>query len=199
MFQPSARELVRGFSLIELMVTLAVSAVVLALALPSWSGFAGKAAVDAMSNELSADLAGARLEAVRRQAQISLCAGVLVSGSPSCSGTSNWGAGRVMWCSDPGATGLCCPDGPGTCSTSLTQQVLRVRAALVGGTVKVSGPTSVIVFHPTGAVTSTTGPLTFTVCKPATGNNNSNVLAERVLSLGLSGQLLATDSSANPC
>ena len=181
------------------MVTLAVAAVVLSLALPAWNGFAGKAAVDAMSNELTADVALARLEAVRRQAQVSLCAGALVAGAPVCSGSGNWAAGRLVYCSDPAATGICCPDGPGTCTSGLTQQVLKVRAPLSGSTIKLSGPAATVVFHPTGAVTSTVLPISFTVCKPASGSGNYAVLAARVLTLGLAGQLLASDSSSAPC
>jgi len=189
----------RGFSLIELMVTLAVAAVVLSLALPAWNGFAGKASVDAMSNELTADIALARLEAVRRQAPVSVCAGVLVAGAPSCSGSSNWAAGRLVYCTDLSATGLCCPDGPGTCAATLTVQVIKVRAALVGGTVKVTGPAATIVFRPTGAVTSSVVPISFTVCKPATGTGGYSALAERTLTLGTGGQLLVVDSTATPC
>jgi prepilin-type N-terminal cleavage/methylation domain-containing protein len=188
-----------GFSLIELMITLSLTAVVMRLALPAWSGFAGRASVDAISNELSADLALARIEAVRRQAQIIVCSGVVSAGAASCSASTNWAAGRVVYCSDPGATGICCPDGPGTCASGLTQQVLRTRQAVLGGTVKVTGPSASVVFHPTGAVTSTTLPISFTVCKPATGYNNTNVLAERTLSLGSAGQLLALDTTSTPC
>jgi len=187
-----------GFTLIELMVTLAVVALLVAITVPSWNGFVGRAVVDAASGELAADLALARSESVRRQTAISVCAGALSGGAASCSGSGNWGNGRVVWCTDSSASGLCCPDGPGTCTAGLTQQVLKVRAAVNGGNVRVTGPASTLVFHPSGAVTSTVVPLTFTICKPASGGAYG-ALAARSLSLGMAGPLLAADTTLASC
>jgi type IV fimbrial biogenesis protein FimT len=56
----------RGFTLIEAMITLAVAAILLTLALPTWGDFAARHKLVAASETLAGDLALARHEAVQR-------------------------------------------------------------------------------------------------------------------------------------
>lgn len=56
----------RGLTLLELMIGLAVLAVVASLALPSFAGMAGRGKLKAVAETLAADLAEARFEAARR-------------------------------------------------------------------------------------------------------------------------------------
>jgi type IV fimbrial biogenesis protein FimT len=62
----------RGFTLVELMVTLAVAAVLSMLAAPSFSAMYSNLRVQGMASELAADLQYARSEAVRRRADVQL-------------------------------------------------------------------------------------------------------------------------------
>jgi type IV fimbrial biogenesis protein FimT len=62
----------RGFTLVELMVTLAVAAVLAMLAAPSFSAMFVNLRVQGMASELAADLQYARSEAVRRRAAVEL-------------------------------------------------------------------------------------------------------------------------------
>lgn len=73
-----------GFTLIELMVTVAVLAVVLAVAFPSFRGIMNSNRLSAASNEWLATIQIARMEAVRRNARVVIC--------PSTNGTSCSGA-----------------------------------------------------------------------------------------------------------
>ncbi|GAA5077407.1 GspH/FimT family pseudopilin [Lysobacter panacisoli] len=62
-----------GFTLIELMVALAVMAVILTLAVPSFTSMIARNRLAAASNELVAGLQIARTESVRRNARVLLC------------------------------------------------------------------------------------------------------------------------------
>lgn len=62
-----------GFTLIELMVALAVMAVILTLAVPSFTSMIARNRLAAASNELVAGLQVARTESVRRNARVLLC------------------------------------------------------------------------------------------------------------------------------
>lgn len=82
---PSARRL-RGFTLIELMVTLAVLAILAALAAPSFSNLINSNRLIGAANDVVAGLQLARLEAVRRGQSVVVCPST--DGS-SCAG-SDW-------------------------------------------------------------------------------------------------------------
>lgn len=70
----------RGFTLIEMMVTVAVLAILMAIAVPSFSNVMRRSDVSSGSNALLADIAYARSEAVNRHTIVSIC--------PSSNGTS---------------------------------------------------------------------------------------------------------------
>lgn len=71
--------------MLELLVTLAISVILVTLAAPSLTQFLQKQAVDAMAQSLMGDLRMARSEAIKRGVQVKLCG--LVS-TPNSTGTS---------------------------------------------------------------------------------------------------------------
>lgn len=73
-----------GFTLVELMVTLAVLAVLLGIAVPSFQNITNRNRLTAITNEMVAALQLARVEAVRRNARVTFC--------PTTNGTSCGGA-----------------------------------------------------------------------------------------------------------
>lgn len=64
----------RGFTLIELMVTLAVLGVMMAIAIPSFRYVQNSSRLSAAANELVATLQLARMEAIRSNARVVVCA-----------------------------------------------------------------------------------------------------------------------------
>ena len=70
----------RGFTLIELMITLAVAAILLTVAVPSFQTLIKRNALTARTNNFIADLHFARGEAAKRGSDVSVC--------PSSNGTT---------------------------------------------------------------------------------------------------------------
>ncbi len=75
----------RGFNLIELLTTLALTSVSLAILVPSWAAFAERSQITSVSNQLLNHLRYARNAAVTHNRMISLCPsddGASCSGDP---------------------------------------------------------------------------------------------------------------------
>lgn len=63
----------RGFTMIELMVTVAIAAILLGVAIPSFNNYIQNTRTKAVAAELSSALNLARSEAVTRSAQVDVC------------------------------------------------------------------------------------------------------------------------------
>lgn len=85
----------RGFTLIELMVTITVAAVLLTIALPSFVSTTLNSKLRATANNLSAAVMLARSEAIKRNAATQLCPS---DNDSSCSG--DWEDGWIVIASD---------------------------------------------------------------------------------------------------
>ena len=80
-----------GFTLLELMVTLAVASILAVIALPSFRDLLRKNQVSSANNALLADLSYARSEAITRGNIVSIC--------PSSDGATCTAAGQACGCS----------------------------------------------------------------------------------------------------
>jgi type IV fimbrial biogenesis protein FimT len=88
----------RGFTMIELMVTVAVLAVLTAIALPNFRDFMRRNAVTSHTNEMLGDLLYARQTATTEMSIVSLCASASpASSSPTCSGDGNYAQGWIIY------------------------------------------------------------------------------------------------------
>lgn len=87
-----------GFTLIELMVTLAVAAVILATAVPSFQTLMVNNRLATQSNQLVTALNLARSEAVKRNTLVTVCKSANPTATPpACTTAGNWEQGWVVF------------------------------------------------------------------------------------------------------
>lgn len=104
-----------GFTLLELLVTLAVAAILVTIAIPSYRGLVQRNTVTAAVNDLVGDLNYARNEAVTRGQSVYLCQS---NDQASCTNNEDWSQGWIVYAPAPPTT------------TPGKDNLLRVRNAL---------------------------------------------------------------------
>jgi type IV fimbrial biogenesis protein FimT len=146
----------RGFTLMELMFTIAVLSVLVSLAIPSFIETISRNRVAAQSNDFVTALNYARSEALRRVAPVSVCAS---ANSTSCAGAgvTDWSTGWIAF-----------TDANGDGALNGADVLLQVWPATSGG-LTLNATTRNFVRYGSNGVAS--GTETFTLTKPScTGN-----------------------------
>ncbi len=112
-----------GFSLVELMITLAIVAIAVAFGLPAMTEFSKNDRLTTNINTLVGHLAYARSEAVKLSQQVAICVSSdSASANPTCTGGVNWENGWIVYIDANGDSNY----------TAGTDEVLRAHEAFDG-------------------------------------------------------------------
>lgn len=94
-----------GFTLVELMIVVAIVGILAAIGAPSFQDMLNQTRASSLANELAASLNLARSEAIKRGTQVSVCkSGNITAASPTCSTTASWQNGWLIFV-DTGTSG----------------------------------------------------------------------------------------------
>ena len=90
-----------GFSLVELLVTVALAAVILAVAVPSFTGLFGSSKISASTNEFVASIHTTRSEAIKRNTRAAMCPSASpTSAAATCDNSADWSSGWIVFVDD---------------------------------------------------------------------------------------------------
>ena len=96
----------RGFTLVELLVVLAVGAILLAIAIPSYAFLVNSSRLAAVTNDLVTALHLARSEAIKRRMRVTVCkTSNAMADTPVCDTTASWQQGWLVFV-DGGTKGV---------------------------------------------------------------------------------------------
>jgi len=150
-----------GFTLVELMITIAVLAILIALATPSFTSVINSNRLTAQANNLMADLQLARSEAVRRNRKVSVCR--TTDGAACATAVGDWDSWLVVL--------------PGTAPEVLRSNGVKAPVELTSAVASVEFRADGLARNATGGLLATA----FTVCLPTTHP------AENVRTISLDG------------
>ena len=179
---PSMKQ-ARGYTLIELMVTVTIVAILAALAAPSFVRLIADNALSTQVNSLLADLRFARSEAIKRGINITLCPSSTSQDATATCGGSDWKAGWIAFI-----------DNDANNSRASTETILRRQEKFTTGASIVSNnatPISSLRFNAEGRIPGGMSALNFTATNDAAPN--------RLLCISLTGRVRTVEKGATSC
>jgi len=149
-----------GVTLLELMVALAIAAILLTMALPGFSSLARSSRLSSVTNEFVSSLHLARSEAIKRNSHVVMCKSAT---GGSCAASGGWNQGWLMF-----------HDGNNNAVLDIGETVILTRQPFPEG-LSFEGNGWIaryISYTPSGATRTTSGILqvgTLTVCEQSAG------------------------------
>lgn len=150
-----------GFTMVELMVTVAVLAVLAAIAAPMFSDTLRKVRLNAVTSALVSSLQQARSDSIRLNRRVLVCASN--TNRDDCSSTSDWGANGWLVCYDEDADNSC------DSGSSTLPNPMRIENTVSATTTTVTGPTAPVRFNPIGS-SGNAGSATVTITVAGVGS-----------------------------
>lgn len=160
----------RGFTLVEMMLTILIASILMMLAVPSFNDAALGAKVSAIANDLYASVQLARSEAIKRNIPITLCRS---TNGTSCAAASDWATGWIV------------------IDTASSTVFKYQQAEPTGFKVTQSGTAANLAFQPIGVGATAA---TFTVCRSSPVGKQ-----ERVVTISATGVAYVTATETGTC
>jgi type IV fimbrial biogenesis protein FimT len=164
----------RGLTIVEIMVTLAVAAVLIGLALPAFNGFLAQRALSSQTNALIVAVQYARSEATRRNTAVS------VQAADASDNANEWGLGG--WCVVVGDPGNCPAD-----------DTVRLRSFPASTRSTLDATVSTLTFNARGLLVGVAGDLTFNLC-----DNDDDIDPGRAIRISPIGRVSAIELDCHP-
>jgi type IV fimbrial biogenesis protein FimT len=165
-----------GFTLVELLITMAIVAIVLSAGVPNFRAFIVDNRLVSQANQFSADINLARSAAIKYQRNAQVCVSTSFDQpAPLCTGGTDWSNGWIVWI-DKDRDNL--PDAPG--------EILRVGNPLTGNSVFTSGAASSFTYNSRGFGTVAD---TLTLCADRTYGKDVNRTPGRTIDIRGAGRL----------
>jgi type IV fimbrial biogenesis protein FimT len=176
--------LMQGFSLVQLLITVAIVAILTGLGIPSYKYITTSNRIANEINGLLGDLQYARFAAIKEGQTVTVCSS---STGTSCAASTNWATGWIVF-----------NDANGNGTVDSGEAVLRVQQTFNGADT-LTGTISGITFNREGFPTTTTAaPLTSTVTMTlhaAVATTQST----RCIQVGINGQILTEKVGTGAC
>lgn len=155
-----------GFTLIEMLVTISVAAILMALGVPSFVATITSSRLTGQINDLVADISYARNESATRGARVAMC--VSTDGATCAASDTPWERGRMIFV-----------DSNGNGARESAEQRLRVTPELSGGSTLARSGTEnlgLIRFRPFGGLDPATA-RTFKLCSGSSATGREVTVA----------------------
>jgi type IV fimbrial biogenesis protein FimT len=187
-----------GFTLIELMITLAIVGILLTVGVPSLKTFMQGNQLIAASNELLSALHVARSEAIKLNSRVSICES---SDGTNCSNTGSWRNGWIVFVDSDGQL-----DNNGQpCEGTGQDCLLRIHDAINDPSLSISAvdsngnAVSSFTFTSRGMPKDIFGVSEEGVFSICSFDGTNNVIDSRAVVLSLSGRVRISDTAVVTC
>jgi type IV fimbrial biogenesis protein FimT len=184
-----------GYTLVELMITLVIGAVLLVLVVPSYKPSVLNSRMSAATTDLLGNLMSARAESVARNNFVTVCKS---DDGEDCTVAGNWAQGWITFVDN---------DADGTVDAGDGDEIVQIHAALPNHA-EPNGPTargttgieSLITYNPNG-MTSLTQTETLVLCDERGFGDADDAFARAIVisMLGKGSAMDAADSSQTTC